>query len=262
MAESKNSNKKRKFKEVEEEVESSDETSKGCFVTISELLEDEKVSNSTILGIRHLPIAYRLIYQVILTLIDSKYTFWRMIVISGTVTLDNLHKIIQLTMNWDDLYSYKFITTDDQKIFKGNRKGLSSVQTKFIDHCPLPGDSLKYNYGNFNFNLVVDKVNAVSTVDAVPRCVDGVGGLFPETIESMESYIESIQKIKAVKKSKEKLENVDLDSTNMRFYGKRFGKNTTVNKIPRQGPMFWHHISDTPAQLDRIRLQIYKTKLE
>jgi len=263
----KNSKNKRKYEETEDHESSDDEIVQESEpsldgVPISEIFDDKSVDNKTILAVRHLPIAYRLVYQVTVTLLDPHYVFWRMIVISGTVTLDNLHKILLLTMNWDDLFQYSFTTNDNKKIAKGARKGLSSVKTKFIDICPLPRDFVKYTYGKFNFNLTVDKVNAVTRTDDVPRCVDGHGGLFPETVENMESYIEIAKKIKPKKKAIEKLENVDLDGTNMRFYGKRFGKNTTVNKIPRQGPQFWHFASDSPAKINQTRMEIYKRKLD
>jgi len=107
----KNSKNKRKYEETEDHESSDDEIVQESEpsldgVPISEIFDDKSVDNKTILAVRHLPIAYRLVYQVTVTLLDPHYVFWRMIVISGTVTLDNLHKILLLTMNWDDLFQY------------------------------------------------------------------------------------------------------------------------------------------------------------
>lgn len=48
------------------------------------------------------------IYQIKITLRDSKPPIWRRLLISSETTLDKLHRIIQIAMGWHDSHLHMF----------------------------------------------------------------------------------------------------------------------------------------------------------
>src|SRR5438132_12940825 len=49
------------------------------------------------------------IYQLKVTLKDSKPPIWRRILVRGDVSLAKLHQILQIAMGWDDSHLHQFI---------------------------------------------------------------------------------------------------------------------------------------------------------
>ena len=52
------------------------------------------------------------IYQLTISLFDSRPLIWRQVLMSGNVRLKKLHKIIQAVMPWTDSHLHQFIFPD------------------------------------------------------------------------------------------------------------------------------------------------------
>lgn len=48
------------------------------------------------------------IYQIKLTLTDSEPLIWRRLLVTATTTLEELHKIVQIAMGWQNLSNYHY----------------------------------------------------------------------------------------------------------------------------------------------------------
>jgi len=123
--------------------------------------------------------AYLLLYQLRVRLEGVDADIWRLLVVSSTVTLENLVRILCTTLKWDEEASVKssqFTSSDGQKFAKGKRGVPSSVKTKLCELVQFPGHKLTLSIGAWKFSFEVDKVNRASTLDSVPRCVDGASG--------------------------------------------------------------------------------------
>ncbi len=53
------------------------------------------------------------IYQIKVTLIDSKPPIWRRFLVEDTVTLGKLHDILQIVMGWTNSHLHHFIIDDE-----------------------------------------------------------------------------------------------------------------------------------------------------
>lgn len=61
--------------------------------------------------------AAKFIYQIKVTLNDSKPPIWRRILVADTTSLSKLHTILQTVMGWTDSHLHHFIINDE---FYGN----------------------------------------------------------------------------------------------------------------------------------------------
>lgn len=56
------------------------------------------------------------IYQLKITLRDSKPPIWRQVLVDGSINLYELHEIIQIAMGWTDSHLHQF--TIDEEYYK------------------------------------------------------------------------------------------------------------------------------------------------
>jgi hypothetical protein len=52
------------------------------------------------------------IYEIRITLHDTKPPIWRTVAVAGDITLGQLHEVIQITMGWTDSHLHQFIQRD------------------------------------------------------------------------------------------------------------------------------------------------------
>lgn len=80
------------------------------------------------------------IYQLRITLRDSKPPIWRQVAVPSGLTLGQLHEVIQIAMGWDECHLHQFVLRD--KALKPSRDEVrrvteSDVWTdEFINHMP------------------------------------------------------------------------------------------------------------------------------
>ena len=53
------------------------------------------------------------VYQIKVTLNDSKPPIWRRVLVEDTTTLSKLHSILQTVMGWTDSHLHHFIINDE-----------------------------------------------------------------------------------------------------------------------------------------------------
>eukprot|EP01116_Phalansterium_solitarium_P022289 TRINITY_DN7303_c0_g1_i1.p1 TRINITY_DN7303_c0_g1~~TRINITY_DN7303_c0_g1_i1.p1 ORF type:complete len:487 (+),score=87.50 TRINITY_DN7303_c0_g1_i1:218-1678(+) len=228
-----------------------------------EVEEETKISDDRILEIVQTRNAYRLLYQLNVDIVGSEPLAWRTIVVSGTVTFDNLHKILQLVLGWQGTQLYKFLAEDGMIIGKNVRSGLSSGKTKLCFVVPLPASKFRYEYGEHQCALTVDKVNWTGHgLENVPRCVDGGGTVPPELDDPRTEPAAPRAPAPRIPRGPEAIGEVcDLDSINDRLIGKRFGANSYHNKFGKQGPALYVPLGTSQDELHRLTLRTYREKL-
>jgi len=209
----------------------------------------ETEENNNIIAAANSRTAYLWHYQITVELQDgsTNSTINRKVVVSGTVTLDNLHKILQIVMRWhgeDDEYSF---VKDGVTYKKGVRGGLSPTKVKFNSVCTLPKSQILYKYNIFTMIITVDGV-AKSRPDFWPRCVGGATGAPSEGL-TLEKYFTM------------KPSTFNINDINRKLLGKRFGANSTNNKKPKDGPAFWVPDHTSTGELNQMTLEYMQKPL-
>ena len=144
------------------------------------------------------------IYQIKVTLDDSKPPIWRRILVRSDITLGELHDVIQAVMGWAGYHLHQFIVGEtyygephpDYEGFVEMRDE-SRVKLNQI----VTGEKYKFRY-EYDFgdswlhNLLVEKVLPPEPGQQVPVCIKGRRACPPEDMGGIWGYymfLEAIQ---------------------------------------------------------------------
>jgi len=142
------------------------------------------------------------IYQIKVTLRDSKPPIWRRILVQSDITLGELHHIIQAVMGWWDYHLHQFIVGQtyygvphpdydfmdmrDESEVRLNQ--IADAGAKFV---------YEYDFGDgWEHVLLVEKVLRPEKGQRYPVCIKGKRACPPEDVGGMwgyYSYLEAIQ---------------------------------------------------------------------
>ncbi len=140
-----------------------------------------------------------LIYQVKVTLRDSKPPIWRRLLVSGSITFYKLHYIIQIAMGWTDCHLHQFIIEgkyfgipspeDWQPIMDERRYHLNQIapseNSKFI---------YEYDFGDsWEHEILVEKIQPPESGIKYPLCIKGKRACPPEDVGGVWGYMEFVE---------------------------------------------------------------------
>ena len=142
------------------------------------------------------------IYQLKITLRDSKPPIWRWVLVDGSTNLYKLHQIIQVAMGWTDSHLHQFIIDEEyytepdpyaMRPLKDERKFqlaqlASKEKTKFI---------YEYDFGDsWEHQILVEKISLPDPEVRIPVCIKGKRACPPEDIGGVwgyENFLEAIE---------------------------------------------------------------------
>jgi hypothetical protein len=141
------------------------------------------------------------IYQIKVTLDESKPPIWRRILVPGDATLEKLHYILQVAMGWTNSHLHQFIV--GQTFFGQPHPdfGLEmrdERRVKLSQIAPGEGFAFRYEYDfgdSWLHNLVVEKVLEPEPGQHYPVCVKGKRACPPEDVGGVwgyEGFLEAI----------------------------------------------------------------------
>ena len=141
------------------------------------------------------------VYQIKVTLRESKPPIWRRLLVSDSTTLYTLHKIIQAAMGWTDSHLHQFIiegeyfsipSSEDSRPIKDERRYrlnqiTSSDNSKFI---------YEYDFGDsWEHEILVEKNQSPEAGIKYPMCIKGKRACPPEDIGGVWGYEEFLEAI-------------------------------------------------------------------
>jgi len=142
------------------------------------------------------------IYQLKITLKDSKPPIWRRVEVPDTVTLAQLHQIIQAAMGWYDSHLHQFTVDrvrygvpdpDDFEEVRDERR----VKLKQILTEPKQKLVYEYDFGDgWEHVVLLEKVLPSEQGVDYPRCTAGKCACPPEDVGGIwgyESFLEAIR---------------------------------------------------------------------
>ena len=149
------------------------------------------------------------IYQIKVTLKDSKPPIWRRVLVEDTTTLSKLHTILQTVMGWTDSHLHQFIINDE---FYGEPDNeFSDIEIKnekrFHLHQFVERKGFKfiyeYDFGDsWEHAILVEAILPIEKGAFYPRCLEGKRACPPEDVGGMGGY-EDFQKVIANTKDPE-----------------------------------------------------------
>ena len=127
------------------------------------------------------------VYQLKVTLFDTKPPIWRRVLVDGGSTLDHVHEVIQAAFGWWDCHLHEFevgrtrygVPDPDNDWGEPAR---DERRTR-LDAIASEGTSFGYTYDfgdNWDHRVVVEKVLSPTAGLAVPACIGGRRACPPE----------------------------------------------------------------------------------
>jgi hypothetical protein len=143
------------------------------------------------------------VYQLKVTLDDSKPPIWRRILVPEDVTLADLHEIIQRAMDWGNYHLHMFTIagqvfgdpeddeygdfgTENEKRYRLNQLGLRE-KTKF---------SYEYDFGDsWEHTILLEKILPAEKGVHYPVCIKGKRACPPEDVGGVWGYDDFLKAI-------------------------------------------------------------------
>ena len=134
------------------------------------------------------------IYQLKVTLKDSKPPIWRRILVRGDISLAKLHQILQIAMGWEDSHLHQFIVDgtsygEPDPEYRDEMK--SERRVKLNQVAPHEKDRFTYEYDfgdSWEHQIVVEKILAPDPGAHYPVCVAGKRACPPEDCGGVWGY--------------------------------------------------------------------------
>jgi hypothetical protein len=149
--------------------------------------------------------AARLIYQLKVTLKDSKPPIWRRIQVPGSITLVKLHRVLQVVMGWADYHLHQYIVdgvfygTRDPEFEAIGTETLNERGVKLYQIAPGVGSRFVYEYDfgdGWQHQVVVEKLLPPGAGVRYPICITGKRACPPEDVGGIWSYSDLLEAIR------------------------------------------------------------------
>ena len=118
-------------------------------------------------------------YQLKVTLLDTKPPIWRRVLVDGSATLDQVHEVIQAAFGWWNYHLHEFE-------IGGARYGVPDPDWDWepprderhvrLESVAKEGTSFRYTYDfgdAWDHRIVVEKLTPATPGMAIPACIDG-----------------------------------------------------------------------------------------
>jgi len=148
-------------------------------------------------------IAPESVYQLKVTLLYSQPPIWRRFQVKSAVTLQRLHRILQVVMGWTDSHMHGFRVPQPGQ--RGARRqflpieGADEKSTRIADLLRRPKDRVIYEYDfgdGWEHEIVLEDVVARSPAARYPNVLSGQGACPPDDVGGIFGYYHFLEAIK------------------------------------------------------------------
>lgn len=143
------------------------------------------------------------LFDLKITLVDSKPAIWRRFCVPAGITLDRLHDVIQIVMGWDEAHLHRFEidgTTFSEDLGDGGLDELDDLDESKYRLCQLidtPKSRFRYSYDfgdGWEHELVLEKMTELDKgEEPYIECTDGAMACPPEDCGGIWSYPEFLK---------------------------------------------------------------------
>lgn len=140
------------------------------------------------------------VFQLNVTLLDTKPPIWRRVLVDGASTLDHLHEVIQAAFGWWNYHLHEFevgrtrygVPDPDEDWGDPPR---DERRTR-LDSIAGEGSSFRYTYDfgdGWDHKITVEKVLPADSAPTLPACIDGRRACPPEDCGGTWGYRELLE---------------------------------------------------------------------
>jgi hypothetical protein len=145
------------------------------------------------------------VYQIKVTLRDSKPPIWRRLLVPGEVRLSQLHKILQVAMGWQNSHLHQFVAGErrgDETFYGVPDPDFNDLEVKderrvrLRDIAPEAGAKFFYEYDfgdGWEHVLLVEKILPPDPSVRYPVCVKGKRACPPEDCGGVWGYADLLE---------------------------------------------------------------------
>ncbi|MBK6998428.1 MAG: plasmid pRiA4b ORF-3 family protein [Rhodoferax sp.] len=172
-------------------------------------------------------------YQIKVTLVDSKPPIWRRLLVPSTVSLEELHSVLQIAMGWTDYHLHMFRAGDryfgvpSRDFFDMEDEALVKLNEVLVNEKY----SIRYEYDfgdDWRHKIVLEKILPVDPGVPLPCCTAGKRACPPEDCGGIWGYADFLVAIQDPKHPEHQdmlewvgvdfdPESFDRDTVNTRF---------------------------------------------
>jgi hypothetical protein len=141
------------------------------------------------------------IYQLKVTLKDSRPPIWRRVQVPGGITLPRLHRVLQIVMGWEDYHLHQFKVGgtcygQPDPDFEDDMRNERSVKLSRIATHEQDRFIYEYDFGDsWEHQIVVEKILPAEPGVRYPRCITGQRACPPEDcggVWGYDSFVEAV----------------------------------------------------------------------
>lgn len=143
----------------------------------------------------------RSIYQIKITLNGIRPAIWRRLLMPSTMTLGELHDVLQIAMGWTDSHLHQFVVGNERygvldpefmdEINDENQFRIRQLLKREKDHL-----TYEYDFGDgWEHNVVLEKILPFDKQTDLPKCTKGERECPPEDCGGVWGYQEFLQAI-------------------------------------------------------------------
>lgn len=143
-----------------------------------------------------------MVYQLKITLRDSKPPIWRRLLVSGQVSLLDFHRIIQVAMGWTNSHLHQFIIEDKYYSIPNEddwQPVMDERKYRLAKFAVAEGRKFVYEYDfgdSWEHLVLVEKILSPDPDATYPLCIKGKRACPPEDVGGVWGYEEFIEAIR------------------------------------------------------------------
>lgn len=143
------------------------------------------------------------VYQLKVTLLHSRPPIWRRFQVESDVTLQRMHRILQVVMGWTDSHMHGFRVPEPGH--RGAKRRFRPIEdtderiTRLGDLLRRPKDRVVYEYDfgdGWEHEIVLEEVVPRSTCARYPIVLTGRGACPPDDVGGIPGYYHFLEAIK------------------------------------------------------------------
>ncbi|MBC8509191.1 MAG: plasmid pRiA4b ORF-3 family protein [Chloroflexi bacterium] len=142
------------------------------------------------------------IYQLKVTLRESKPPIWRQLWVSDETNLFDLHKIIQVAMGWTNSHLHQFIIDGGYYSIPSDEDWEPVIDEREYQIAKIaPKEQRKFTYeydfgDSWEHEILVEKILPMDPDTAYPKCIKGKRACPPEDVGGVWGFEEFLEAMK------------------------------------------------------------------